>query len=103
METTIIFLAILGVVGYIILNFGAKEPRHPHGNLFLAIYGLIIVLTVLAGLVIQWPIEFRWEGITAFYGIYGFSACVFLIYAAKGLRLWLPREEDYYEKRGENK
>lgn len=103
MEITLLFLAILGVVGYVLLNFGAKEPRHPQGDLFLAVYGLIIVLSVVAGVFIQWPIEFKFEGVTAFYGIYGFSACVFLIYAAKGLRLWLPRDEDYYEKRGENK
>jgi uncharacterized iron-regulated membrane protein len=93
-------LAILGFVGYVLLNFGAKEPRHPKGDLFLAIYGFVIIITVVAGLLIQWPIEFRWEKLPAFYGIYGFSACVFLIYMAKGLRLWLPREEDYYEKRG---
>lgn len=100
MEMILAFLAILGVVGYVLLNFGAKEPRHPRGNLFLAIYALIVIVTVVAGLFIQWPMEFRWEGLTAFYGIYGFGACVFLIYFAKGLRLWLPKEEDYYEKRG---
>jgi hypothetical protein len=93
-------LAILGFVGCVLLNFGAKEPRHPHGDSFLAIYSFVIAVTVVAGLLIQWPIEFRWEELTAFYGIYGFSACVFLIYAAKGLRLFLPRDEDYYEKRG---
>jgi hypothetical protein len=43
---------------------------------------------------------FWWQDVTAFYGIYGFAACVFLIYAAKGLRFWLPQEEDYYEKKG---
>jgi hypothetical protein len=93
-------IAILGFVGYVLLNFGAKEPRHPHGDLFLAIYSFTIIVTVVVGLLIQWPIEFRWEELPAFYGIYGFGACVFLIYAAKGLRFWLPREEDYYEKRG---
>jgi hypothetical protein len=99
-EIILSVLAIGGFVAYVLLNFGAKEPRHPKGNLFLAIYGFVIIVSVVAGLLIQWPIEFRWEELPAFYAIYGFSACVFLIYAAKGLRLFLPKDDDYYEKRG---
>jgi uncharacterized iron-regulated membrane protein len=96
-------LALFGVAGYILLNFGSKEPPHRHGDLFVALYGACLAIMVLAGLFIQWPIEFPWQGLTAFYAVYGFAACVFLIYVAKGLRLWLPKEEDYYEKRGGRK
>ncbi len=101
MEIILALLAIVGFVGYILLNYATKEPSHPQRDTFLAIYGFILVLMIVSGLFIQWPIEFHWQDVTAFYAIYGFSACIFLIYAAKGLRLFLPRDEDYYEKKGE--
>jgi len=93
-------LAIIGVAGYILLNFGSKEPHHRHGKLFLKIYGGCLVIMVGAGLFVKWPIEFWWQDLPVFYAVYGFAACVFLIFMAKGLRLWLPKEEDYYERRG---
>ncbi|MGW0735151.1 hypothetical protein [Streptomyces sp. NPDC002851] len=36
----------------------------------------------------------RWFG---FYAVYGFVSAVFLIFAAKGLRRLLRRDENYYE------
>ncbi len=100
MDLILAVLAIFGFIAYVFLNFGAKLPRHRHGNLFLALYGVCIVITVVSGLFVQWHNVFWWQELTAFYGIYGFAACVFLIYAAKGLRLFLPKDEDYYEKKG---
>jgi len=100
MDIMLAVLAIFGFIAYVFLNFGAKLPRHRHGDLFLAIYGFCIVTTVAAGLFVPWHNVFLWQEVTPFYGIYGFAACVFLIYAAKGLRFWLPKEEDYYEKKG---
>jgi hypothetical protein len=100
MEVILAVLAILGIVGYVFLFLGTTEPRHKHGNLFLAIVASTLIVMVIAGLLIQWPIEFIWQEITAFYAIFGFSAFVFLIYVAKGLRLWLSKDEDYYEKKG---
>lgn len=35
----------------------------------------------------------RWFG---FYGWFGFLSCVLLVLAAKQLRRWLRRDEDYY-------
>ena len=95
----LIVLAILGFGAYVLLNFGAKEPRHQHRNLFLAIYGFTVVLSVIVGLFVEWHVVFPWQELTAFYAVYGFAACVFLIYFAKGLRLFLPKEENYYEKK----
>ncbi|MCJ7444051.1 MAG: hypothetical protein MUO26_05905 [Methanotrichaceae archaeon] len=92
-------LAILGFTAYVLLNFGAKEPRHRYRDLFLAIYGFTLITMVVVGLFAEWHIVFPWQELTAFYAVYGFAACVFLIYFAKGLRLWLPKEEDYYEKK----
>jgi len=100
MEIILAILAIVGFIGYVILNIATKEPSPPHRDAFLAIYGFTLVVIVIAGLFIEWPHEFVWQEVTSFYAIYGFSACIFLIYVAKGLRLFLPQEEDYYEKRG---
>ena len=36
----------------------------------------------------------EWFG---FYGVFGFVMCVVLVLAAKGLRIFLKRPEDYYE------
>ena len=100
MEVTLAVIAVLGIIGYVFLFLGTAEPRHRQSDLFLGIVAFSLMVMVVAGLFIQWPIEFGWQEVTAFYAIYGFSAFVFLIYAAKGLRLWLTKEEDYYEKRG---
>ena len=93
-------LAILGIIGYVFLFLGTAEPRHRHGNLFLTIVAFSLIIMVIAGLFVQWPVEFAWQEVTAFYPIFGFSAFTFLIYAAKGLRLWLSKDEDYYKKKG---
>ena len=94
------FYAILAVVSYVVLCFMAKEPAPPHKNLLIKIYFACLAIIVAAGLFTHWHIDFSWEKpIAAFFAIFGFIACVFLIYFAKGLRLWLPKEEDYYEKK----
>jgi hypothetical protein len=100
MDIALAFLALLGIVGYVFLFLGTAEPRHRHGNLFLALVAFTLIVMVIAGLFIKWPVEFAWQEITAFYAIFGFCAFTFLIYAAKGLRLWLSKEEDYYKKKG---
>jgi len=99
-EILIVILALIGVIGYVLLFFGTKEPRHKYGNLLIALYGVCLITIVVAGLFVHWHIVFWWQDITSFYAIYGFVAFVFLIYMAKGLRLFLLRKEDYYETRG---
>ena len=42
--------------------------------------------------------ERSWEGLPGFYAIYGFVACVLLVLAAKELRKFLMRKEDYYDR-----
>ncbi len=95
------FYVILGVVAYVVLCFMAKKPAPPHRNLLIVIYFCCLAGMVIAGLPVHWHIEFPWQEPipTAFYAIFGFAACVFLIYFAKGLRLWLPKDYDYYEKK----
>jgi uncharacterized membrane protein len=100
MSTEIVaILAIIGLIGYVVFFFGAKEPSHQHAKLLLELFGLCLVVMVVAGLFIQWPLHFWWDDLKAFYAVYGFAAFVFLIYAAKGLRLILQKDEDYYDKR----
>ena len=41
--------------------------------------------------------HFAFEEITGFHAFYGFVSCVALVFAAKGLRLILMRDEDYYD------
>jgi hypothetical protein len=41
--------------------------------------------------------HFSWETAPAFYAVYGFVACVSLIFVAKLLRLLVRRKEDYYD------
>ena len=41
--------------------------------------------------------HFSWENAPCFYAVYGFMACVSLIFIAKLLRLLFKRSEDYYD------
>ena len=41
--------------------------------------------------------HFAWENAPSFYAVYGFIACVSLIFVAKFLRLLVKRKEDYYD------
>ena len=41
--------------------------------------------------------HFSWENAPCFYAVYGFMACVSLIFIAKLLRLLVKRREDYYD------
>lgn len=41
--------------------------------------------------------EFKMEAVFGFYGLYGFFACVGLVLAAKAMRVFLMRGEDYYD------
>ena len=79
MEIILAVLAIVGIVGYVFLFLGTAEPRHRHGDLFLAIVAFTLIVMVIAGLFIQWPTEFAWQEVTAFYAIFGFC-CIHLSY-----------------------
>ena len=58
----------------------------------------ICALLVLADFVFHRHAGFDWEKIPAFYGIYGFVACVLLVVIAKKMRNVLMRKEDYYDE-----
>lgn len=39
----------------------------------------------------------EWENMPAFFAAYGFVSCVLLIFIAKILRMWVKRDENYYD------
>lgn len=90
-----------------------EETRAPHApegeparwlddrrNVDKIVYGLY---AVCAGLLLIDPLvhkhgPFEIEHLWGFYGIYGFVGCVFLVLAAKVLRLIVMRSENYYDR-----
>jgi hypothetical protein len=58
--------------------------------------------TALVLLLLDWIVhrhdEVAFATIPTFYAAYGFFACVLLVLVAKGLRRFLKRPEDYYER-----
>ena len=61
---------------------------------FFISLGLLLVVDFF----IHKHVEFPWEAAPGFYAVYGFCACVGLIFVAKLLRLFVKRDEDYYQK-----
>lgn len=67
-------------------------------KIYWGVWGLCGLLLLVEPLVHKhgyFPAE-AWFG---FHGGFGFVACIALVLAAKGLRRFLKRAEDYYERR----
>ena len=65
--------------------------------------GLVVFYVLCAGLVLLDFIGLRHaenalDGVYGFYAIYGFLACVVLVVVAKGMRRFVMRDEDHYER-----
>ncbi len=56
------------------------------------------MLLLACDLVLHKHEDFAFAQWYAFYGIFGFVACVVLVIAAKGLRRIVMRSEDYYDR-----
>ncbi len=39
-----------------------------------------------------------WEELWGFYPLYGFVGCVILVFVAKWMRIFIMKDEDYYDK-----
>jgi uncharacterized PurR-regulated membrane protein YhhQ (DUF165 family) len=72
------------------------KPKNRKG--VLRYFFLSLVLLILIDFFIHKHVEFPWEAAPAFYAVYGFTACVSLIFIAKLLRYFVKRDEDYYNK-----
>ena len=56
------------------------------------------VLLLAADFVVHRHISTGIERVPTFYALYGFAALVGVVMAAKGLRLLVKRDEEYYER-----
>ena len=72
---------------------------HPR-NVTKLFRGLVVVCALLlaADAVYDKHVELEAETWFGFYAIFGFVACVALVLAAKELRKFLMRDEDYYDR-----
>lgn len=58
---------------------------------------LILCLLLILDFFIVKQGHFAWETTPEFFAVYGFIACVGLIFIAKALRWLVKRKEDYYD------
>ncbi|MFP4225524.1 MAG: hypothetical protein ACLFRF_02255 [Desulfobacterales bacterium] len=72
------------------------NPRNV--NILLLVFFASLIVLLIIDFFIHKHAAFEWEGYPNFFAVYGFISCVLLIYIAKLLRLWVKRNEDYYER-----
>ena len=63
------------------------------------IFGVVLALAVVAGLLAGHEGHFGIDSIVAFDAWFGFLACAALIAVAKGIGAFLKRPDTYYEER----
>ncbi|MFP4476086.1 MAG: hypothetical protein ACLFOY_11065 [Desulfatibacillaceae bacterium] len=66
-------------------------------KIFLRVFFASLVVLLLVDFFIEKHPEFAWEYAPSFYAAYGFVSCVVLVLAAKVLRWFIKRDEDYYD------
>jgi len=86
-----------------------QQDRPPHegeswldkpGNVTLIYRGLIAICALLAvfGLFVEAHGELAIQHFPVFYGLFGFVAFIFIVFAGKALRKLVMRDEDYYDR-----
>ena len=71
------------------------NPRNVKRLLGLFYFSLLVLLIV--DFFIHKHADFLWEGATNFFAVYGYVSCVLLIFIAKILRIFIKRDENYYD------
>jgi hypothetical protein len=71
--------------------------KHKNVTRLLVVFYLSLLALLVADFFIHKHGEFPWEGAPEFFAVYGFVSCVALIFIAKVLRLFIKRDENYYE------
>lgn len=66
--------------------------------LFLRLFYASLVVLVVLDLFIEKHTVFGFDGAPSFSAVYGFISCVLLVLLAKVLRIFIMRDEDYYDK-----
>jgi MFS family permease len=71
------------------------------GSVRLLWIGFLIVLaaTVAAGFAVDMHPHFAFESLPAFFALFGFGACVVLVFGSKLLGVLLKRPDTYYDER----
>ena len=64
---------------------------------FLVFFYIFLAVLLVIDFFIHKHADFPWEGATDFFAAYGFGSCVLLIFMAKLLRIFLKRDENYYD------
>lgn len=72
------------------------QPKNIKSVLYI-LYGCCALLLVL-DFVIHRHVSHNWENLWGFYPLYGFVGCVILVLVATGMRRFIKRDEDYYDK-----
>jgi hypothetical protein len=67
-------------------------------KLFLKIFFSSLVVLLIVDFFIHKHSYFYWEDAPDFFAAYGFISCVLLVLVAKVLRLFIKRDEDYYDR-----
>lgn len=60
------------------------------------LYAVLLILLII-DLFIHRHGDFHWEESPGVFAVYGFVACVVLVFVAKVLRMIVERKEDYYD------
>lgn len=61
-------------------------------------FAIVLLATVAAGFLVEMHPHFAFESWPAFFAIYGFLACVVLVFGAKLLGVLLKRPDTYYDR-----
>ena len=61
-------------------------------------FAIVLLATVAAGFMVEMHPHFAFESWPAFFAIYGFLACVVLVFGAKLLGVFLKRPDTYYDR-----
>ena len=59
-------------------------------------YASLVVL-LIADFFIHKHADFPWEEAPEFFAVYGYVSCVLLIFIAKLMRIFIKRDENYYD------
>lgn len=72
------------------------KPR----NVKIVLYTLYIScgILLLLDFIVHRHIVHHWEELIGFYPIYGLVGCTIIVLASKVLRVFVQRDEDYYER-----
>jgi hypothetical protein len=62
-------------------------------------FAVVLAATVAAGFVVDMHPHFAFESLPAFFALFGFGACLVLVFGSKLLGVFLKRRDTYYDER----